>query len=313
MFYFLLLIQFLSIKIEKFKIEISFSPFAKMGESQPSERRRRVVILRHGERVDMVFGKLWTKESFKDAQYIRTDLNMPEALPTRDSIKDWECDSPLTTLGSYQAQLVGSSLKSYGVKFTNVFVSPSYRCLETAKNVLAGMDLENEIPLNIEYGLFEYIGMYKTDKIESIGDIFFGGLPNFLSEKEQAAIFKVNSSYKPTMSRSELFAIEKESLNEEFYDRNAKATMEILRKVDGDVLIVGHAANLDTCTRKLIGKGYRKESKTEMVKLILKIPYLFAIAMEQVGESSYQLIDPPCMTLTHGSCKEFNWEHLDDK
>ena len=283
-----------------------------MGESLPRERRRRVVILRHGERVDIVFGKLWRQENFKDGQYIRTDLNMPESLPTRDCIEDWDCDSPLTTLGNYQAQLVGSSLKSYGVKFANVFVSPSYRCLETANSVLTGMGLENEVPLNIDYGLFEYIGMYINEELKNIPDVFFGRLPNFLNDKERTAIFNVNESYKPTMSRSELFAIEKESINEEFYDRNAKATMEILNKVDGDVLIVGHAPNLDTCTRKLIGKEHRKDSKADLVKMLLSIPYLTAMAMEQVGESSYQLIEPPCLTLTHGACKKFDWKNLDN-
>lgn len=283
-----------------------------MGESLPSERRRRVVILRHGERVDIIFGKLWAQNSLKDGQYVRTDLNMPETLPPRDSLADWECDTPLTTIGNFQAQLVGSSLKSHGVKFTNVFVSPSYRCLETAKSVLVGMGLENELPLNVDYGLFEYIGMYKNDELKNIPDIFFGRLPNFLSEKERAAIFNVNESYKPSMSRNELYAIEKESLKEEFYDRNAKATIEILSKFDGDILIVGHAPNLDTCTRKLIGKGYRKESKADVAKLLLSIPYLTATAMEQVGESSYRLIEPPCLTLTHNSCKKFDWKNLDD-
>ena len=268
-----------------------------MEDSQSSGQRRRVIVLRHGERVDFAFGSSWTSYSFKDSKYIRTDLNMPETLPPRDSIDEWEKDSPLSTVGNFQASLVGSSLKSFGVKISKVFVSPSYRCLQTATNVIAGMGLENELPLNVDYGLFEWVGWYE------------GGMPKFLTEKERALIFNVNENYKPTMSRSELQGIEKESLDE-FYDRNSKATSEILSKFDGDVLIVGHATNLDTCTRKLTGKEPRK--RADLRNLLMKVPYLAAIAMEQTGDSTYQLIEPPCLTLTHNSCSNFDWRILDD-
>lgn len=254
-------------------------------------------MLRHGERVDFAFGNSWTQYSFNDSQnYVQMDLNMPETLPPR-SADEWEKDSPLTTLGSFQAQLVGSSLKNFGINFSKVFVSPSYRCLQTASAVLAAMNLDNELPINVEYGLFEWVGWYEL------------GLPVWLSEKELGVIFNINESYQPIMSRYQLLGIPKESL-EDFYSRNSSTMSEILKNCEGDVLIVAHATNLETCTRKLLGKEPRPRS--ELRNLLMKIPYLAAVAMEQTDDSSYQLIDPPCLTLTHNSCSKFDWRILDD-
>lgn len=284
---------------ETFHIEHRFSQSAIMDDTKPSsQQNKRVIILRHGERVDFAFGNSWTQFSFNDSQnYVRMDLNMPEVLPPR-SPEEWEKDSPLTTLGTFQSQLVGSSLKSFGMKFSKVFVSPSYRCLQTATGVLSAMGLENELPLNVEYGLFEWVGWYEM------------GLPTWLSEKELGVIFNVNENYQPTMDRSSLEEIMKESL-EEFYDRNSRTMAELLKNHDGDILIVAHATNLETCTRQLIGKEPR--TRADLRNLLMKIPYLAAIAMQQTDDSSsYQLIEPPLLTLTHNSCSKFDWRILDD-
>lgn len=271
-----------------------------MEDSQSSGQRRRVIVLRHGERVDFAFGDSWTQYSFNESNnYVRMDLNMPETLPPRPTV-DWEKDSPLTTLGNFQAQLVGSSLKTFGVKFSKVFVSPAYRCLQTANGVLTAMSLENELPLNIEYGLFEWVGWYES------------GMPTWLSEKEFGVIFNVNENYQPVMNRSSIDGIVKESLDE-FYDRNSSTMNEILKNCEGDVLIVAHATNLDTCTRQLTGKKPR--TRADLRNLLMKVPYLAASAMQQIdssSSSSYQLIEPPCLTLTHNSCSKFDWRILDD-
>lgn len=268
-----------------------------MNGSQSNGHRRRVVVLRHGERVDFAFGNSWTQYSFNDSlNYVRMDLNMPETLPPRPS-EDWEKDSPLTTLGEFQSRLVGSSLKSFGVKFSKVFVSPAYRCVQTANGVLAAMGLENQLPLNIEYGMFEWLGWYEM------------GLPTWLSENELGVIYNINENYQPVMGREYLEGILKESL-EEFYERNSRAMRELLQKSEGDILVVAHATNLETCTRQLIGKEPR--TRADLRNLLMKVPYLAAIAMQQAEDTSYQLIEPPCLTLTHNSCSKFDWRILDD-
>lgn len=277
--------------------ENRFSHSSQMEESQLLRRGRRIVILRHGERVDFAFGNTWTQFSFNDSQnYVRMDLNMPESLPPRPP-EDWEKDSPLTTLGNFQSQQVGQSLKNFGVSFSKVYVSPSYRCVQTASEVLAAMDLY-EIPLNIEYGLFEWCLWYEL------------GLPSFLSEKELAVIFNINETYVPFMKRNDLEAILKESL-EEFYSRSLSAMQKILSNTnDGDILIVAHAISLESCTRELVGKEQR--SRADLRNLLMRIPYLASVALTESDDNSYRFIEPPCLTLTHNSCSKFDWRILDD-
>lgn len=256
-----------------------------------SSRSRRVVVVRHGERMDFTFGNSWIKE-----EYVRTDLNMPVALPPRET-KQWEKDTPLTKLGEYQASLIGSSLKDSGISFKHVFVSPAYRCLQTATNILTALGVETELPLNIEYGLFEWIGFYKDN------------MPQWLLEQEAGKLFNINMEYVPVVTRHEYQTSDSESL-EEIYDLNSRVTIEFLKKYEGNILIVAHGANLETCTRELLGKA--KRPWAELRLLLAKVPYLGAMAMEQSNDLSYKLIEPPCLRLTHHAVQEFDWKAFDD-
>lgn len=281
--------------------ENRFSQSPNMEEVNLGRRgRRRIIILRHGERVDFAFGNSWTSFSFNDNQvYVRHDLNMPTHLPPRNPIDSWEKDSPLTTLGSFQCQQVGQSLKDFGVKFSKVYVSPSYRCVQTASEVLAAMGNYN-IPLNVEYGLFEWCLWYED------------GLPNFLTNQELAVIFNINEDYMPFMKREDLEEILKESL-EDFYNRSLSTMRKILSNTveDGDILIIAHAINLETCTRELVGKELR--SRADLRNLLMRIPYLACVCLESESpDLPFQLSEPPCLTLTHNSCSKFDWRILDD-
>lgn len=122
-------------------------------------------------------------------------------------------------------------------------------------------------------------------------------------------IFNVNESYKPIVGRNQL--VDKNESLEEFYERNSRTMREILKHCTGDVLIVAHATNLETCTRQLTGKDPR--TRADLRNLLMKIPFLSAVAMEQTNDSElYQLIEPPVLTLTHNSCSKFDWRILDD-
>lgn len=245
-------------------------------------RNRKVLVLRHGERLDFTFGYSWIQE-----KYVRKDLNMPESLPARN-YKDWKHDTPLTVLGEHFAQFVGSSIKSSGVKFSKVFVSPSFRCLQTATGILKGMGLENELPLNIEPGFFEWTGYY-------------GRLPNLLTVDEASELFNVNSGYRPYMNQNKLQKKSNESI-EDHYERSHKTTREVLKNCEGDVLIVAHAGSLESCTRQLIGKEKRPDAFQDLVDMI---PYLGAIALKQNGDS-FKPIEPPCVTITNDALKKVN-------
>lgn len=50
--------------------------------------------------------------SFVTGKYYRPDLNFPVSLPNRkDSIKNFECDPPLTCCGIFQSRLIGKLFK----------------------------------------------------------------------------------------------------------------------------------------------------------------------------------------------------------
>ncbi|XP_023571803.1 ubiquitin-associated and SH3 domain-containing protein A isoform X2 [Octodon degus] len=125
---------------------------------QATIARRSVLVVRHGERVDQVFGKCWLRQcSTPDGKYYRPDLNFPHCLPRRSSgLRDFECDPPLSSCGSFQARLAGSSLLDSGVRITAVFSSPALRCIQTANHILEELKLEKTMKLRIEPGIFEW-------------------------------------------------------------------------------------------------------------------------------------------------------------
>ncbi|CAJ0953117.1 unnamed protein product [Ranitomeya imitator] len=64
--------------------------------SHPGPRKRCLFVCRHGERMDVVFGKYWLSQCFDaKGRYIRTNLNMPPSLPQRSGgCRDYEKDAP---------------------------------------------------------------------------------------------------------------------------------------------------------------------------------------------------------------------------
>ncbi|XP_064135565.1 ubiquitin-associated and SH3 domain-containing protein A isoform X5 [Loxodonta africana] len=107
---------------------------------QATVMRRSVLVVRHGERVDQIFGKSWLQQcSTADGKYYRPDLNFPCSLPRRrNGIKDFENDPPLSSCGIFQSRLVGEALLDSGIRITSAFVSPALRCVQTAKHILEG-------------------------------------------------------------------------------------------------------------------------------------------------------------------------------
>ncbi|KPP62586.1 ubiquitin-associated and SH3 domain-containing protein B-like [Scleropages formosus] len=77
--------------------------------SQSLLPKRTLFVCRHGERMDVVFGKHWLSQCFDaKGRYVRTNLNMPPSLPQRSGgYRDYDKDSPITVFGSTQARLVG--------------------------------------------------------------------------------------------------------------------------------------------------------------------------------------------------------------
>lgn len=76
----------------------------------------------------------------------------------------------------------------------------------------------------------------------------------------------------------------------------------------GNILIIGHAATLDSCSRELTGNPPRTHS--EMNKVMQKVPYCSLVVVEQDSNDQWRLTDPPCYPVTHTKNPRFDWKSL---
>ena len=146
----------------------------------------------------------------------------------------------------------------------------------------------------------------------------------------QAAGYNVDCRYKPYISADELQDTTEESC-EEYYTRNFFVTQCILQATEaagGNLLLVGHAATLDACTRQVCGQSPR--TAQEMMAVIRKVPYLSMTGMEEVPSagddkqshessrrksqpaSAWRVAEPPVKPLTHCNNARFDWKVLID-
>jgi hypothetical protein len=108
--------------------------------NETSDVPLRFIIIRHGERVDVMFGAGWTQRAFDQVgNYYPFDPNMPPALPPRRNWLDYDVDTPLTTKGLSQSWNVGNVLARYNLPVTACYSSPAFRSIQTADLILEGM------------------------------------------------------------------------------------------------------------------------------------------------------------------------------
>lgn len=231
---------------------------------------------------------------------IQIDLRFLTCFIRPNGILSWNKDSPLTNVGILQGQLVGKALKRRNVCIDSVYCSPSYRCIQTCNAVLEGLQLKDIVAINIEPALFEFLQWYQDE------------LPDFLSpEQLRHNGFNINIDYKSILSVSQLDMHVHESLTD-FYKRNFKVVeLELQNQTfsDSNVLIVGHATTLDTCSRPLLGKSIPTPNIVSQV--MQKIPFASLIELKEVEKNNWKLKQPPVLPLMHTNNGRFNWKIFD--
>uniref|UniRef100_A0A3Q3X1A5 SH3 domain-containing protein n=1 Tax=Mola mola TaxID=94237 RepID=A0A3Q3X1A5_MOLML len=264
--------------------------------TQSSLSKMRLFVCRHGERMDVVFGKHWITQCFDSKRYIRSNLNMPSSLPARSGgHRDYDKDCPITVFGSTQARLVEALLESQtAIDF--VYCSPSLRCVQTAQHILQ-LQQEGNTKIRIEPGLFEW-----TKWVSGTS------LPIWILPAELAtANLSVDTTY-PHIPISKLGVSES---YDTYISRSFQVTREILAECKSlnTVLIVAHASSLEACTRQI--QGLTPQNSKDFVQVVRKIPYLGFCACEEIGETGlWQLVDPPILPLTHGPNHSFSWREM---
>uniref|UniRef100_H3DA38 Ubiquitin associated and SH3 domain containing Bb n=1 Tax=Tetraodon nigroviridis TaxID=99883 RepID=H3DA38_TETNG len=269
----------------------------RMGGSHSRQPRRTLLVCRHGERMDVVFGKQWLSLcSDSKGRYVRSNLNMPPSLPLWGDKRDYHMDAPITVLGTTQARLVGEALLESNTPVDHVYCSPSLRCVQTAQNILKGLQQEGKVKMRVEPGLFEWTKWVSGSS-----------LPAWAPPADLAAAhFSVDTSYRPLVPVSKLAVSEP---YESYMSRSFQVTKDILSACRGsgnNVLIVAHASSLEACTRQLQGRS--PPSPKDFIQIVRKIPYLgFCSCQEQGDTGVWQLADPPILPLTHGPNHSFDW------
>ncbi|KAB5522493.1 hypothetical protein PHYPO_G00160120 [Pangasianodon hypophthalmus] len=266
--------------------------------SQSRLPKRTLFVCRHGERMDVVFGKHWITQCFDaKGRYVRSNLNMPSSLPVRSGgYREYDKDCPITVFGATQARLVGEALFESHTVIDFVYCSPSLRCVQTAHNILRGLQQDGKTKIRVEPGLFEWTKWVSGSS-----------LPTWIPPTELAAAnFSVDTTYRPHIPISKLTVSES---YDTYITRSFQVTREILaecKALGNTVLIVAHASSLEACTRQM--QGLSPQNSKDFVQVVRKIPYLGFCACEEMGETGvWQLVDPPILPLTHGPNHSFNW------
>ncbi|CAF3432324.1 unnamed protein product [Rotaria sp. Silwood1] len=237
----------------------------------------RLLVLRHGERLDRYYSSQWLRQAFdKDGNFCRFSPILPEALPFRASIRDFDLDPPLTYKGLKDAFHTGTVLREKAINITYCYASPSLRCVQTAAKLLEGLQLQNKIKIRIEPGLFECTGWYTASETSTVVT-----MPRFMTKKELLENkYPIDKNYREQMTMADISQLENEL---EFYQRSHAVTASILKMHEHEfitqiqqgqilpqqychILFVAHAPSLETCTRKLCGGKFRPDTLPHVIR-----------------------------------------------
>uniref|UniRef100_A0A8C4Q8G8 Ubiquitin associated and SH3 domain containing B n=1 Tax=Eptatretus burgeri TaxID=7764 RepID=A0A8C4Q8G8_EPTBU len=297
---------------------------------QTGDLQLHLTVIRHGERVDVTFGRHWLARNLdSNGTYIPKDLNLPPFLPVRPAgHRAQQLDPPLTRVGQLQAQLTGEAMRDKRVPVDAVFCSPALRCVQTAHYIIKGLGLVGLTPC-VEPGLFEWmhwlrgVGSGGTSSASGPGEAGGSGgaegssgvllsHPWMGAADLAAAGLPVDESYRPLISPPSLSPCESYEDFIKRIDCTARELMALCRAQGfHSVLFIGHAASLEACTRPL--RRLPPRPQREFVINVRKVPYLGLCSIRELSSGSsrsWALVSPPIPPLSHGPNPTFSWSQV---
>ena len=203
-------------------------------------------------------------------------------------------DGPISEVGTFQAKLIGEALRAKGVHFSEMYCSPSLRCIQTMTSALEGLG-DTKTKIKIEPALFEWMAWCRNS------------LPNFMTDEEYKDYgINVDLVYRPNFTLGQFNFHEK---TDEYYHRSHSFVERVTRGCTGNVLMLGHSATLDVCSRQLCGQPVRKPD--DLVRVVQKVPFCGLCVVEEKPDGSWQLIQAPIPSLAHGQNQTFDWKILE--
>ncbi|CAG7836509.1 unnamed protein product [Allacma fusca] len=255
---------------------------------------RKLVVVRHGERVDFTFGDIWMDKCFANGgTYRKHNMNMPDVIVKREGLpKTFHKDCPVTQVGFLQGKLVGKGLLQEDILRPGfeVYVSPALRSIQTAIALLKGMKLPDTV-LKVEPCLFEWTGWY--------GD----GMPTWINNDELVANgFNIDVNYAPF---SKAGTLEVNESVDKYFNRTYDFVKKALDSSGNDILLVAHGSTLDVATRQLL--GFPPRSVEDMLRVLHNVPYAgVAIAEQSEVNKTWSVSKPGAMTMRHSSVTDFD-------
>ncbi|CAG0885806.1 unnamed protein product [Cyprideis torosa] len=261
-----------------------------------AQSKRRIIIVRHGERVDWVFGT-WVPYAFKDGTYKRLDRNMPPSLPGRKlGYEAFSRDSPLTQLGILQATEIGKAIAESGTVIHHLYTSPAFRCVQTCDAIRRQLHGGNALRFALEPGLFEWMSWHPD------------GCPDWMTAEElQAEGYPAEPGYVPHVTKEDLDSTHALEVSQMYYQRSYDLVLKIIAETTGNVLLVSHAPAPDTCSRMLTGGTPR--TQVEMLKVVHGTPFCGYTVLEKEAENgaTWKIIEPPMAPFTNLANSRFDW------
>uniref|UniRef100_A0A7E4VUK6 Serine/threonine-protein phosphatase Pgam5, mitochondrial n=1 Tax=Panagrellus redivivus TaxID=6233 RepID=A0A7E4VUK6_PANRE len=246
---------------------------------------RRLILIRHAERMDRVFPS-WLRQANAHGTYRPYNTNQPRQLPKRRrGLPAFEFDPPVTEVGRLVAQLAGKSVRRSGFQVKAIYCSPALRCIETAQVVVRELG-QPDLRIRVEPGLFDWFSYYES-------------APVFLTPTELIeAGYLVCKNYRPVMTREVVVKNFHYETKHDYYRRAQDIVQKILSSTVGTVIIIAHATTLDGSARALLDLPKSIPSDQQLDRLADRYPYCSTILLEQQKENGLWRLGRQLLPLT---------------